>query len=123
MAEEIGRRAATEMGGTAGVGTAAAVLVTPALSAAATHREGYALAAGYALGLVVLASGRSAPGLIDLHLDTRLMCPLLHTPSTALDDLYTPVRDTLGAAAALPSVALPCRAFCFLALRKLATTQ
>ncbi len=73
MAEEIGRRAGPEAGGTAGVGAAAAVLATPAAAAGATHREGYALAAGLALGLVVLGTGRDAPGLADLQLDRRLM--------------------------------------------------
>ena len=35
-------------------------------------REGYALAAGLALGLIALGRGRSALGLADLHLEERL---------------------------------------------------
>ena len=36
-------------------------------------REGYALAAGQALGLITLGRGRKAVGLADLHLEERLM--------------------------------------------------
>ncbi len=35
-------------------------------------REGYALAAGLALGLVCLGKGHNAPGLADLQLADRL---------------------------------------------------
>ncbi len=35
-------------------------------------REGYALAAGLALGLITLGKGRSAVGLADLHLEEKL---------------------------------------------------
>jgi anaphase-promoting complex subunit 1 len=35
-------------------------------------REGYALAAGFGLGLICLGQGRSAPGLADLHLEDKL---------------------------------------------------
>lgn len=42
-----------------------------------THdREGYALAAGLALGMVTLGTGRQAPGLADLKLEERLRCVL-----------------------------------------------
>jgi hypothetical protein len=37
-------------------------------------REGYALAAGFGLGLICLGQGRSAPGLADLHLEDKLRC-------------------------------------------------
>ena len=35
-------------------------------------REGYALAAGFALGLVALGRGRHVAGLADLHIEERL---------------------------------------------------
>lgn len=35
-------------------------------------REGYALAAGLALGLITLGRGRAAVGLADLHLEDKL---------------------------------------------------
>ena len=35
-------------------------------------REGYALAAGLALGLITLGRGRSAVGLADLHVEDKL---------------------------------------------------
>ena len=35
-------------------------------------REGYALAAGLALGLITLGKGRGAAGLADLHLEEKL---------------------------------------------------
>jgi anaphase-promoting complex subunit 1 len=38
----------------------------------AAEREGYALAAGFALGLVTLGSGRRALGLADLRLEEQL---------------------------------------------------
>ena len=38
----------------------------------AREREGYALAAGLALGLITLGRGRSAAGLADLQLEERL---------------------------------------------------
>jgi hypothetical protein len=38
----------------------------------AQDREGYALAAGWALGLITLGRGRGAPGLADLRLEERL---------------------------------------------------
>lgn len=37
-------------------------------------REGYALAAGFALGLVTLGAGRGASGLADMGLESRLRC-------------------------------------------------
>ena len=40
-------------------------------------REGYALAAGMALGLVTLAKGRAAVGLSDLRLEDKLRCGVL----------------------------------------------
>jgi hypothetical protein len=39
---------------------------------AAAAREGYALAAGFGLGLICLGQGRNAPGLADLHLEDKL---------------------------------------------------
>ncbi len=37
-------------------------------------REGYALAAGLALGLITLGRGHDAAGLADLHIVDRLRC-------------------------------------------------
>ena len=37
-----------------------------------SHREGYALAAGAALGLIMLGAGHSTPGMTDLNLVDRL---------------------------------------------------
>lgn len=37
-----------------------------------SHREGYSLAAGAALGLIMLGAGHGAPGVSDLRLDDRL---------------------------------------------------
>ena len=42
--------------------------------AVTSDREGYTLAAGFALGLITLGTGSTAPGLQDLELDSRLMC-------------------------------------------------
>ncbi|KAL3162204.1 hypothetical protein ABBQ32_009910 [Trebouxia sp. C0010 RCD-2024] len=65
MMEEIGRRpgggGAGEFGSTSTQG-----------SAVSQDREGYALAAGLALGLITLGQGRGAVGLSDLHIEERL---------------------------------------------------
>lgn len=87
MVEEIGRRASGEP-----ANNTAATAVLPVSS----HREGYALAAGAALGLVTLGSGRSAPGISDLQLEDRLRCGLpacYHGPeSDATPDRPLPGR-------------------------------
>ncbi|KAK9828929.1 hypothetical protein WJX72_002853 [[Myrmecia] bisecta] len=63
MMEEIGRRpgngSSGDNGGTGG-------------NAVAQDREGYALAAGLALGLITLGRGHDAVGLADLHIEDRL---------------------------------------------------
>ena len=59
MLEEIGRRPGSSEGGS-GIG--------------AQEREGYALAAGLALGLITLGRGRQALGLSDLRIEDRLRC-------------------------------------------------
>lgn len=75
MLEEIGR--------TPGVNPSLAHMTSPAGAAVnaaslsalmcVTHdREAYALAAGFALGLICLGQGRNAPGLADLHLEDKL---------------------------------------------------
>jgi anaphase-promoting complex subunit 1 len=61
LLDEIGRRP----GGSGDAGGIRSV-------AWAQEREGYALAAGLALGLVTLGSGRSALGLADLRIEDRL---------------------------------------------------
>ena len=65
LLEEIGRQPA---GGD--LADAAAAAATASAQAAA--REGYALAAGLALGLVTLGHGRVQPGLADLRMEDRL---------------------------------------------------
>jgi hypothetical protein len=68
MLEEIGKRpgaadaAAAANGGTREGGSAP------------EEREGYALAAGLAIGLITLGKGRSATGLSDLRIEDRLRC-------------------------------------------------
>lgn len=61
MIEEIGRRP----GNADAAGAAGAV---------AQDREGYALAAGLALGLITLGRGHDAAGLADLDIVDRLRC-------------------------------------------------
>ena len=73
MLEEIRRRPGTG-GGEEGVSSSG--------GAVAQDREGYALAAGLALGLVTLGRGQDAPGLADIQLADRLKCDPL--PSFAL---------------------------------------
>ena len=46
----------------------------PQLGSAGSNREGYALAAGMALGLITLGRGQDIPSLADLHLADRLRC-------------------------------------------------
>ena len=43
------------------------------LNSAGSNREGYALAAGMALGLITLGRGHNTPALADLHLQDRLL--------------------------------------------------
>ena len=50
----------------------------------AADREGYALAAGLALGLTCLGKGRTAVGLSDLHLEDRLRSGFPTSNSKAL---------------------------------------
>lgn len=63
MLEEIRRRPGTG-GGEEGVSSSG--------GAVAQDREGYALAAGLALGLVTLGRGQEAPGLADIQMADRL---------------------------------------------------
>lgn len=63
MLEEIRRRPGTG-GGEEGVSSSG--------GAVAQDREGYALAAGLALGLVTLGRGQNAPGLTDIQMADRL---------------------------------------------------
>lgn len=85
MLEEIGRTpgvnpslanaaaGAADTAGGSGVGSSLASLMC------VTHdREGYALAAGCALGLICLGQGHNAPGLADLHLVDKLRCARRH---------------------------------------------
>ncbi|GAB4821235.1 hypothetical protein N2152v2_008281 [Parachlorella kessleri] len=68
MLEEIGRRP-----GAASKQTPAEATPGVDLHQGVSHdREGYALAAGMALGLITLGRGRKALGLADLHLEERL---------------------------------------------------
>ena len=79
MIEEIGRRPGNAGGTVAGDGGDAGVQrnnadVAGASGAVAQDREGYALAAGLALGLITLGRGHEAAGLADLHIVDRLRC-------------------------------------------------
>ncbi|KAL0039031.1 hypothetical protein WJX77_005730 [Trebouxia sp. C0004] len=65
MMEEIGRRPGGGGGGEFGNTSTQG-------SAVSQDREGYALAAGLALGLITLGQGRAAVGLSDLHIEDRL---------------------------------------------------
>lgn len=65
MMEEIGRRPGGGGGGEFGAASNQG-------SAVSQDREGYALAAGLALGLITLGKGRLAVGLSDLHIEERL---------------------------------------------------
>lgn len=65
MMEEIGRRPGGGGGGEYGNTSTQG-------SAVSQDREGYALAAGLALGLITLGQGRAAVGLSDLHIEDRL---------------------------------------------------
>ncbi|WIA14045.1 hypothetical protein OEZ85_002600 [Tetradesmus obliquus] len=56
-----------EAGGGSGLGASLSSLMC-----VMQDREGYALAAGFGLGLICLGQGRSAPGLADLHLEDKL---------------------------------------------------
>ncbi len=104
LVDEIGRRVAGDAGG-AGAGGAA---VAAPFSA---HREGYALAAGAALGLVVLGSGRSAPGVADLRLEDRLRCvraPIHRHRHSEIRSLLLQCSG-LGAAARVATLCLEAR--------------
>eukprot|EP00775_Hariotina_reticulata_P010096 gene10096-10252_t len=81
MLEEIGRTPGVNPSLAANAGSAAGTAVDPAGGAGASlgalmsvtqDREGYALAAGFGLGLICLGQGRNAPGLADLHLEDKL---------------------------------------------------
>lgn len=79
MIEEIGRRPGNAGGAGAGDGGDAGVQrnnadAAGAAGAVAQDREGYALAAGLALGLITLGRGHDAAGLADLHIVDRLRC-------------------------------------------------
>lgn len=52
--------------------TCCCVCVRSCVQGVSQDREGYALAAGMALGLITLGRGRAALGLADLHLEERL---------------------------------------------------
>eukprot|EP00882_Tetradesmus_deserticola_P034352 GHRQ01039373.1.p1 GENE.GHRQ01039373.1~~GHRQ01039373.1.p1 ORF type:complete len:131 (+),score=17.56 GHRQ01039373.1:1-393(+) len=78
MLEEIGRTPGVnpsltgggpgaDGGGGSGLGASLSSLMC-----VTQDREGYALAAGFGLGLICLGQGRNAPGLADLHLEERL---------------------------------------------------
>lgn len=70
--EEIGRRPGGGGGGEFGSTSTQG-------SAVSQDREGYALAAGLALGLITLGKGRLAVGLSDLHIEERLRYCSKHT--------------------------------------------
>ena len=72
MMEEIGRRPGGGGGGEFGNTSTQG-------SAVSQDREGYALAAGLALGLITLGQGRAAVGLSDLHIEDRLRYIVLHS--------------------------------------------
>lgn len=74
MLEEIGRRPGiTPIGSNGGVPGGQDPSSTVHMSMGVTQdREGYALAAGFALGLICLGKGRGAAGLADLHIEDRL---------------------------------------------------
>ena len=78
MMEEIGRRPGGGGGGEFGNTSTQG-------SAVSQDREGYALAAGLALGLITLGQGRAAVGLSDLHIEDRLRwrSQPLNTPNHA----------------------------------------
>lgn len=65
MLEEIGHRASDDAGANANSGVTGSIPIS-------SHREGYALAAGAALGLIMLGAGHSAPGVADLRFVDRL---------------------------------------------------
>jgi hypothetical protein len=80
MLEEIGRTpginpsltgAGPGADGSGGSGLGASL---SSLMCVTQDREGYALAAGFGLGLICLGQGRSAPGLADLQLEDKLRC-------------------------------------------------
>jgi hypothetical protein len=80
MLEEIGRTPGVNPSltgggpgadGSSGSGLGASL---SSLMCVTQDREGYALAAGFGLGLICLGQGRSAPGLADLHLEDKLRC-------------------------------------------------
>lgn len=67
MLEEIGRRP-----GNAGSQKASAATVSSSGTTISADREGYALSAGLALGLICLGHGRDAVGLADMKIEERL---------------------------------------------------
>jgi anaphase-promoting complex subunit 1 len=68
-------------------------------------REGHALAAGLALGMVVLGHGRGAPQLADLGLETRLARLITHGPAPARAGTAGGAAATHGAGAAAGAAA------------------
>ncbi len=82
MIEEIGRRPGGVSGGGGEAGDSAAQRNNAdpagASGAVAQDREGYALAAGLALGLITLGRGHDAAGIADLHIVDRLRCARLN---------------------------------------------
>ena len=66
------------------------------LGNAGSNREGYALAAGMALGLITLGRGHNMPALADLHLQDRLLY--------ALPLACIPVIEVIGS----ETVLMPC---------------
>lgn len=68
MLDEMGRKPSAEHDNKA----PAAQGISDSGNTIAADREGYALSAGLALGLICLGKGRNAIGLSDLHIEDRL---------------------------------------------------
>lgn len=71
MLEEIGRRPGSVVSSKT---AAAAATISSSGTTISADREGYALSAGLALGLICLGHGRKAVGLADMHIEDRLKC-------------------------------------------------
>ena len=74
MLEEIGQRPGTVTGPTGSGNNNSDAAQVQTAATVATDREGYALAAGLALGLICLGRGHQAQGLADLGIEARLRC-------------------------------------------------
>lgn len=83
LLEEIGRRPGQPPGAAGGGGASRPLMggrtggvggVAAGAGGVTSDREGYALAAGLALGLVTLGVGSNAPGLSDIRIRDRLKC-------------------------------------------------